>query len=73
MMDDATLRRFRELCVSAKPCSYEEVDALNPAELAAYTQLRDGRLLLEQEKLPHSYVREQLAGTSPLTSPDLAG
>jgi hypothetical protein len=73
MMDDATLRRFRELCVSAKPSSYEEVDALTPAELTAYVQLRDERLLLEQEKLPPSYVREQLAGTSPLTSRALVG
>ena len=60
MMDDVTLNQFRALCVPAKPAAYADFETLTPQELAVYRQLEEEGLLLEQEKLPPTYVIERL-------------
>jgi len=59
MMDAATLSAFRMFAVKSTVASYEDIAALTDEECRTYEQLRDGQLLLEQEKIPHTQtVRE---------------
>jgi hypothetical protein len=64
MMDQETLERFTALCGAAKEVRYEEVSGLTAEEQVVYQFVRDGNLLLEQEKLPHEYVLQTIAGWS---------
>jgi hypothetical protein len=63
MMDLATLERFRSFAVPGSPSRSKADLRLNPNELKVYELLGDENLLLEQERIPLSYVRENLACT----------
>jgi hypothetical protein len=45
---------FQEFVVTANEASYEEISNLTPEEHRAYQRVRAGKLLLEQEKIPHA-------------------
>jgi hypothetical protein len=60
MMDEATLTQFRGFAVSAKESGYESVAGLTSDEQLVYEHIQLNRLLLEQEKVPHSHAVAQL-------------
>lgn len=60
MMDAATLERFQAFIVAGTPSATRSLPHLTPSEHAVLTRLaRDGERL-EQERLDHAYVLEQL-------------
>lgn len=61
MMDEKTLDRFSEFIVVAKDTSYGGVTHLTIEEHLACERVRTNRLLLEQEKIPHSYAAPLLS------------
>jgi len=58
LMDEITLDAFPEFIVTANEASYEDVSNLTPEEHRAYQRVRAGKLLLEQEKIPHAYAAQ---------------
>jgi hypothetical protein len=69
MMDATTLNDCYRLIVTAKDAPYEKTSSLTPAEQEAYTRVKAGKLLLEQEKIPHSYSVERLRSAINASSP----
>jgi hypothetical protein len=62
MMDVTTLERFRSFAVPGSPSRSKANLCLNANERKVYELLSDENLLLEQERIPLSYVRENLPG-----------
>lgn len=60
MMDERTLDEFRHVAVVAKPSPHENVSGLTPSERVAYARVRDGVLLLEQERIPPTVANARL-------------
>jgi hypothetical protein len=61
LMNEATLDAFQEFIVTANEASYEEISNLTPEEHRAYQRVRAGKLLLEQEKIPHAHAVHMLS------------
>lgn len=61
MMDDATLDRFTQFAVAARPASYEDVTSLTETERRTYQRVSTDELSLEQEKIPHPHAMGELA------------
>ena len=59
MMDSATFEQFHRVAVEAKASAYERIEELTDDERKLYFAVRDGKILLEQEKIPIDYVRGQ--------------
>jgi hypothetical protein len=59
-MTPATLSEHQALAIEQLPPPADETHRLTDEERAACAALRDGRLRLEQEKLPHAWVLAQL-------------
>jgi hypothetical protein len=60
-MNETTLDAFPEFIVTANEASYEDISNLTPEEHRAYQRVSIGKLLLEQEKIPHSYAVQILS------------
>jgi len=60
MMNEQVLDQFAHLAGVARAASYEDVAGLTDCERRAYERVRAEQLLLEQEKLPQSYVRSEI-------------
>jgi hypothetical protein len=60
MMDETTLDTFSRFIVAASESTYEMVSGLTAQEHRAYKRVQAGTLLLEQEKIPHSYAAQML-------------
>jgi hypothetical protein len=56
MMDDVTLNAFARFIVNANESSCEMISHLTMDECRAYQRVKQGNLLLEQEKIPYSYA-----------------
>jgi hypothetical protein len=56
MMDSHTLNQHAVFITKAKSTSHENVLMLTEKEYEAYMQVKDGELLLEQEKIPYDYA-----------------
>ena len=61
MMDEKTLDTFSRFIVTANEASYESVSHLTIEEQRVYQRVRTKKLLLEQEKIPHSYAAQLLS------------
>lgn len=61
MMDEITLNTFSKFIVTANEATYESVSHLSVEEQHAYLRVRTKKLLLEQEKIPHSYAAPLLS------------
>lgn len=61
MMDSQTLDRHASFITKAKSTSHENVLMLTEKEHQAYVRVKNGQLLLEQEKIPYDYAVECLA------------
>jgi hypothetical protein len=61
MMDETTLKQFRQHAVKAKPANYEDVSALIDEERRAYESVAASVLLLEQEKIPHAQAATRIS------------
>jgi hypothetical protein len=64
MMDEKTLDGFSKFIVTANEASHENVSHLTADEHRAYQRVRAKKLLLEQEKIPHSYAAPLLASVA---------
>jgi hypothetical protein len=64
-MNQTTLDAFPEFIVTANEASYEDISNLTPEEHRAYQRVSIGKLLLEQEKVPHSYAVQILSSLVP--------
>jgi hypothetical protein len=60
MMDDATFDAFREFSVVGTPTTLAELPQLTPGEQAMFEPLVPTNLRLEQERISHGYVLQQL-------------
>jgi len=61
MMDSQTLDDHALFLVAAAKTRYEQIVILTAEEHAAYVRVKASQLLLEQEKIPHSYAVARLA------------
>lgn len=61
LMDRATLELLPEYHTKATPSNAMELPHLHPEELALYDYLNDGKIRLEQERVPQPLVRAALA------------
>lgn len=62
LMDRQTLDLLAEYHTEATPTNVMELPHLTPTELALYDYLNDGRIRLEQERVPLDMVRRALSG-----------
>jgi hypothetical protein len=61
MMDEITLDTFARFIVTASESAYDNISHLTMEETRAYQRAKAGRLLLEQEKIPHLQAAPLLA------------
>jgi hypothetical protein len=61
MMNETTLDTFARFIVAASESSYEDISHLTMDESRAYQRAKAGKLLLEQEKIPHSHATPLLS------------
>jgi hypothetical protein len=62
MMDEATLFAFSEFCVIGTPCRVRQLPHLTEKEHALFLHLAQNNKRLEQERISHAYVLEQIRG-----------
>ena len=60
MMDEMILDSFSRFIVGANEASYESISRLTLEERRAYQRVKTGKLLLEQEKIPHTFAVTRL-------------
>lgn len=65
LMDATTLAAHAHYLVPSPPAPYVEIENLSAAERLVYERLREERVLLEQEKIPHAHVLETLRRALP--------
>jgi len=68
MMDHLTLEDCSSIVVSAREAKYEDTIMLTANEHVAYMRVKFGQLLLEQEKIPHSYAVARLVSATTIRS-----
>lgn len=68
MMDHLTLEDCSSIVVSAREAKYEDTSMLTANEHVAYMRVKLGQLLLEQEKIPHSYAVARLVSATTIRS-----
>ena len=69
MMDSATLNDCDKLIATANAAAYEKTTRLNPAEKEVYERFKAGQMLLEKEKISHTYAADRLRSVINPTSP----
>ncbi|NJN18059.1 MAG: hypothetical protein HC822_18220 [Oscillochloris sp.] len=60
LMDAPTLAAFQQFVVPGTPCPAGALPGLTSAEQAVFDHLANSTLRLEQERISHTYAREQL-------------
>ena len=60
MMDQETLSTFADFCVESTSCPIRQLPHLTPEEHVLFLHLAENSLRLEQERISHAYVLQQL-------------